>query len=182
MQLILTEDIAKLGDAGDLVKVKAGYARNYLLPRGLAQLATPGRVRELEHQRRVIEEKTKKAVGVLQGVAAKVAKISLEFEMQSNAEGKLFGSVGNADIAARLKELGHAVERRKIELDEPIKQVGEQTVKIRLHREVRVEISVKVISSGIAAETLDEDEAQSRADLAMDEAETLERADEDERH
>jgi large subunit ribosomal protein L9 len=180
--LILTEDIAKLGDAGDLVKVKPGYGRNYLLPRGLAQLATPGRVRELEHQKRVIEEKTKKAVGVLQGVAADVAKVSLEFQMQSNAEGKLFGSVGNADIAARLKELGHAVERRKIALDEPIKQVGEHIVKIRLHREVQVEIPVNVVSSGIAPEVLAEEELQSRADLAMDEAESLERADEDERH
>ncbi len=182
MHLILTEDIPKLGDAGDLVKVKAGYGRNYLLPRGLAQLATPGRVREFEHQKRVIEEKTKKAIGVLQGVAAEVTRVSLEFEMQSNAEGKLFGSVGNSDIAARLKELGHAVERRKIELDEPIKQVGEHLVKIRLHREVRVEIAVRVVSSGIAPESLTEEELQSRAEVAMDEAESLERADEDERH
>ncbi len=177
--MILIEDIPKLGDAGDVVKVKPGYARNYLIPRGKAQLATEGRVKQLEHQKRVIEEKVKKEVASLQGRAAEFSGISLDFEMQSNDEGKLFGSVTSADIATRLAERGVEVDRRKIELGEPIKQVGEHSIRIRLHREVRVEIQVSVISVGGAPEP--QAEEPSPAELAMDEAETRERADGDER-
>ena len=178
MQLILTEDIPKLGDAGDVVKVKAGYGRNYLIPRGKAQLATPGRVRELEHQKRVIEEKVKKEVGALQGKAAEVAKVSLEFEMQSNAEGKLFGSVTNADIAERLAALGHQVDRRKIALAEPIKQVGDHQVTVRLHRQVKVEIALRV--SAVVGAPQPPAEEPSEAELAMEEAELRPQAEDDE--
>ncbi len=178
MQLILTEDIPKLGEAGDVVKVKPGYGRNYLIPRGKAQLATPGRVRELEHQKRVIEEKVKKEVGALQGKAAEVAKVSLEFEMQSNEEGKLFGSVTNSDIAERLAALGHDVDRRKIALADPIKQIGDHKVNVRLHRHVQVEITLRVIAVGGAPEP--EAEEPSTAELAMEEAESRAPAEEGE--
>lgn len=144
MEVILTEDIAKLGHAGDLVRVKDGYARNFLLPRGKALLATRGRVSDLEHKRRVVEEKQRKEVAGLEQVARRISELSLEFEARAGEEGKLFGSVTNADIAGRLAEQGLEVDRRKIELPEPIKQVGEYDVSVRLHREVTAQIAVKV--------------------------------------
>ncbi len=178
MRVILTEDIPKLGHAGEVVKVKPGYGRNYLLPRGKAQLATEGRVRELEHQQRVIEEKVKKAVRSLEGIGAALANVSLEFEMQSNEEGKLFGSVTSSDIGERLAEQGFEVDRRKIELPEAIKQVGDHAVNVRLHREVQVAISVKVTAVGGAPEPAPEE--PSAAEVAMEEAEARAQAEEDE--
>ena len=175
MRVILTEDIPKLGDAGDVVRVKPGYGRNYLIPQGLAHLATAGRVKEIEHNKRVIEERVKKAVKVHEATAARLAGLTLEFEMQSNEEGKLFGSVTNADIQQRLAEQGFEIERRKIELSEHIKQIGEHDVRVRLHREVRVEIKLKVISSGTIAELPAEEVEKSRVEVAMEEAEGRER-------
>jgi len=171
MRLILTEDIPKLGDAGEVVKVKPGYGRNYLIPQGLAHLATERRVNEIEHNRRVIEERVKKQVGVHEATAARLGGVTLEFEMQSNEEGKLFGSVTNSDIHAQLAERGFEVERRKIQLGEHIKQLGEHDVKIRLHREVQVEIKVNVVSSGTIAELPKEEQERSRLEEAMVEAE-----------
>ncbi len=146
MEVILTEEVPKLGNAGDLVRVKNGYARNYLLPRGIALLATRGRVRELEHKKRVIEEKNRKELHGHEAIAARINVVELEFGMHSSEEGKLFGSVTNADIAEELRERGIEVERRKIDLPEPIKQVGEYKVAVRLHREVSAEVAVKVTS------------------------------------
>ena len=148
IELILTEDIHRLGNAGDVVKVKAGYGRNYLLPQGKAMLATASRVKEVEHKRRVIEEIQKKAIAGYQQVARQLAAVDLTFPMQASAEGKLFGSVTNADIAARIAAAGIEVERRRIAIAEPIKTVGEHPVTVRLHREVQVPVVVKVVSSG----------------------------------
>jgi large subunit ribosomal protein L9 len=149
MQVILAEDITKLGHAGDVVRVKAGYARNYLLPRGKAMIATAGRVRELEHKKRVIEEKQRKEIGAHESVARKLSELVLEFDVHSSEEGKLFGSVTNADIAEQIREKGMEVDRRKIEIDDPIKQVGEHKVAVRLHREVKAELTVRVTSSDV---------------------------------
>jgi large subunit ribosomal protein L9 len=149
MQVILTEDIPKLGHAGDVVRVKDGFGRNYLLPRGMALLATRGRVRDLEHKRRVIEEKLRKEVGALEVIAKRVGEMTLEFEVHASEEGKLFGSVTNADIAEQIREKGMEVERRKIELPEPIKQVGDYQVSVRFHREVKAEVTVKVTSPDV---------------------------------
>lgn len=170
MRLILNEDVPKLGNAGDVVRVKRGYGRNYLIPQGKAQLATDGRVQEIEHHKRVIEEKVKKEVGNLQGLAERMKGAVLKFEMQSNEEGKLFGSVTNQDLAARLTELGFEVARRKIELSDPIKQVGEHQVNVRLHREVQVEISVHVESSGIAPDAPEEEPSAAEAAMETEEA------------
>lgn len=153
IEVILTEDIHRLGNAGEVVKVKAGYGRNYLLPQGKAMLATASRVKQVEHQRRVIEEIQKKAIAEFQGIAQRVLAVDLTFEMQASAEGKLFGSVTNADIAARLAAAGIEVERRKITIAEPIKTVGEHPVVVKLHREVQTPVVVKVVAaSGAAAE------------------------------
>lgn len=151
MEIILTEDVHKLGHAGDVVRVKDGYARNYLLPRGKAMLATRGRVRELEHKRRMVEEKQRKEVASLEQLGRQISGIRLEFEALTSEEGKLFGSVTNADIAARLAEQGIEIDRRRIDLPDPIKQAGEYAVSIRLHREVGAQIAVEVRSAGAAA-------------------------------
>jgi large subunit ribosomal protein L9 len=174
MRLILTEDVPSLGNAGDVVRVKRGYGRNYLLPQGKAQLATETRVREIEHQKRVIDEKVQKEVLEHRATGEKLAKVSLEFEMQTNEEGKLFGSVTNGDILERLVVQGFEIDRRKIELPEPIKQVGEHEVNVRLHREVQVSIRVNVSSSGAVA-VIEEEDEPSAAEVAMEEAEGRER-------
>ncbi|MCH6562301.1 MAG: 50S ribosomal protein L9 [Myxococcales bacterium] len=147
VEVILTEDISTLGNAGEVVRVRPGYARNYLLPQGKAMLATKGRVRELEHKRRVIEEKIRKEVGGHELVAKRLEQTELEFQVLVGAEGKLFGSITNADIAGRLGEQGIELDRRKIELSEPIKQLGEYKVTLKLHREVSTQIRVKVVAS-----------------------------------
>jgi large subunit ribosomal protein L9 len=144
VQVILREDVAKLGDAGDLVSVKPGYARNYLVPQGKAMLATAQRVNEVEHQKRVISEKLAKELGDLEAVKAKLNGISLEFEAQAGDEGKLFGSVTSQNLAEQLAEKGLDVDRRKIVLDEPIKTVGTHTVAIRLRNDVVAEFTVNV--------------------------------------
>ncbi len=147
VEVILTEDISTLGSAGEVVRVRPGYARNYLLPQGKAMLATKGRVRELEHKRRVIEEKIRKEIGGHELVAKRLEQTELEFQVLAGEEGKLFGSITNADIAGRLGEQGIKLDRRKIELSEPIKQLGEYKVTLKLHREVRTQIRVKVVAS-----------------------------------
>ncbi len=161
MQVILTEDIPKLGLAGEVVKVRPGLGRNYLLPQGKAMLATPGRVTQLEHQQRVVAERQRKEVAVQEEAARGLAKVDLTFEMQASAEGKLFGSVTNSDIAERLAEAGFQVDRRKIELAEAIKQVGEHAAAVRLHREVVVDLQVRVLSAGLPLEEADDSEEAS---------------------
>jgi len=155
IEVILTEDIHRLGNAGDVVRVKAGFGRNFLLPQGKAMLATASRVKEVEHQRRVIDELQKKAVAGFQDLARRVLAVDLTFEMQASPEGKLFGSVTNADIASRLAAGGVEIERRKIVIAEPIKATGEHAVTVRLHREVQTPIVVKVVASGAPAEAVE---------------------------
>ena len=157
MQVILTEDIPKLGEAGEVVRVRAGFGRNFLLPQGKAMLATPGRVKQIEHQRRMVSEKQRKEMSVQEEVARGLATVDLAFEMQASSEGRLFGSVTNADIAGRLAEAGFQIDRRKIELAEPIKQVGDHSVSVRLHREVIAELAVKehLFAQAGAADTRD---------------------------
>jgi len=147
MQVILTEDIATLGNAGDVVNVKPGYARNYLMPQGKAMLATDGRVREIQHQRRVVEEKVKKEMKSFEAIAKRLADQSLEFKVQAGDEGKLFGSVTNADIAEQLTARGFEIDRRRIELAEPIKLLGEYEVEIKLHRAVKGRVKVQVVQA-----------------------------------
>ena len=123
VQVILREDVHALGGAGDLVSVKPGYARNFLVPQGKALLATAERVNEVEHQKQVITEQRAKELKDLESVKAKLEGISLEIEAKAGDEGKLFGSVTAHNLAERLAEKGLDVDRRKIVLDEPIKSV-----------------------------------------------------------
>jgi large subunit ribosomal protein L9 len=144
VKLILTDSVAGLGEAGDLVDVKVGFARNYLLPKQKAILATESKVRELEHHKRVVMEKVAKEMKSLEAVRGRLQSIALEVSARVGDEGRLFGSVTAARIAELLAEKGFEIERRKIALEEPIKEAGEHRVSIRLHRDVIAEVALTV--------------------------------------
>ena len=144
VKLILREEIRRLGSAGDVVSVKPGYARNYLLPQGKAVLATRGRVKEGEHQQRVITEKLAKEMKDLEALKVQLEALVLEFAAQAGEEGKLFGSVTAQQVADQLAEKGQSIDRRKISLDEPIRSVGEHVVAVRLRSDVIAELKVVV--------------------------------------
>lgn len=149
VKVILKQDLENLGQAGEVVTVKPGFARNYLVPRGLAYEATPANIRQLEDEKRRAEAKSKKEYLEARRRAAQLEGVSLTFHARAGEESKLFGSITAADIADRLKEQGldFQVDRRQIDLDEPIKALGVYTVPIRLHTEVRPEIKVWVIKA-----------------------------------
>ena len=146
MEVVLKEDIENLGHMGDVVKVKDGYARNYLLPRGLVVLANNRNLKALEHEQRMIAQRRERLTKDAQGISDKLAGVSLEFTAKVGEEGRLFGSVTTMDIEKALKEQGFEVERRRIVLDAPIKNVGDYEVPIRLRPEVMPSIKVKVMS------------------------------------
>jgi large subunit ribosomal protein L9 len=140
----LREKIYRLGAAGDVVSVKPGYARNFLLPQGKAVLATRGKVQEIEHQQRVIGDRRAKELKDLEALKIRMEAVVLEFEAQVGEEGKLFGSVTAQQLADQLAEKGQVVDRRKISLEEPIRSVGEHTVSIRLQGDVTADVKVIV--------------------------------------
>jgi large subunit ribosomal protein L9 len=145
MEVILRETIANVGHAGDLVKVKNGYARNYLLPKGLAYLATPGNKRRVEGEavRRAQQSAAEK--GDAQVLAEKLGAVSVEFTVKAGEGDKLFGSITSADIAEKLAGSGYKIDKRIIELEEPIKMIGIYKVSVRLHAEVKAEVRVWVV-------------------------------------
>ena len=147
VKLILVESVHRLGEVGDLVSVKPGFARNYLLPQGKAILATEGRVAELEHHKRIAAEKAAREMNDLNAVRKKIEGLSVEIGARAGEEGKLFGSVTAVQIAERLAEQGLDVDRRRIESD-PIKTVGEHEVPIKLHRDVVATLSLRVVAEG----------------------------------
>jgi large subunit ribosomal protein L9 len=147
VKVILSEDVPNLGDAGELVAVKPGFARNYLLPLGKAIAATEASVNELEHQKRVIAEKVARQRKLLEGEKAKFEGQVVEITAQAGEEGKLFGSVTAAMIADKLAERGLEVDKRKVALADPIKDVGEHPVVLKLHREIQATITVKVTAA-----------------------------------
>jgi len=144
VKVILREDVPRLGDAGEVVSVRPGFARNFLLPQGKAILATKSSVDALEHHQRVIGEKQTREKKAVAAEKARVEAITLEIAVQVGEEGKLFGSVTAAQIAELLAAKGVSVDRRKIELSEPIRGVGEHRVPLRLHREVIAHIRLTV--------------------------------------
>jgi large subunit ribosomal protein L9 len=144
VKLILRESVPNLGEAGELVTVRPGFARNYLLPEGKAILATEGRVRELEHKRRVVAARVAKERKANEALRDRIQAISLSVRARAGAEGKLFGSVTSAQIAELLAAQGVEVDRRRIALEEPIKELGEHGVEIRLARELVARLKVVV--------------------------------------
>jgi large subunit ribosomal protein L9 len=149
IKLILRQDINKLGDAGDVVAVRAGYARNYLLPQGLAYAATAANMRQLEEERKRAEVRARRDYLEAKRRAAQLEAVSLTFHANAGEESKLFGSITAADIAGRLNEqsLDFEVDRRWIELEEPIKALGVYNVPVRLHTDVKPEVKVWVIKA-----------------------------------
>jgi large subunit ribosomal protein L9 len=145
MEIILRQAVENLGKTGDVVNVKPGYARNYLLPHGLAYEATPGNLKRIQQERDRLESAENDRRGVAQGLAEKLEQVSLTFSARVGEEGKLFGSVTSTDIAAQLEAQGYHIEKRQIDLHEPIKALGVYRVPIRLHADVKPEVRVWVI-------------------------------------
>jgi large subunit ribosomal protein L9 len=145
MEIILRQAIENLGKPGDVVKVKPGYARNYLLPRGLAYEATPGNLKRIQQERDRLEAAENERRDTAQGLAGQLEQVSLTFSARVGDEGKLFGSVTTADIAQQLEAQGFHVEKRQIDLHEPIKALGVYRIPVRLHADVKPEIRVWVI-------------------------------------
>lgn len=147
MQVILRDRIENLGNAGDVVDVKPGYGRNYLIPKGLAYEASPANVRRLEAERAAQGRRDADTLDQARQQAAAIEGVSLTFNARAGQEGKLFGSITSADIVEKAAEQGVQIDRRQIELDEPIKSLGVHSVPVRLHPQVRPEFKVWVIAS-----------------------------------
>jgi len=146
VKIILLEDVKKLGKKGDLVSVADGYARNYLLPRNLAEEATAGGIKQLKQEKAALENKKKKEKELAQEIAEKLSKAKVTLKVKSGDQGKLFGSVTSKDISEALKKQYKVeVDRRKIELSEPIKTLGSYEVDIKLVPEVEAKLTLKII-------------------------------------
>jgi large subunit ribosomal protein L9 len=146
MEVILKEDIVNLGKIGEVVRVRDGYARNYLLPRGLVLLANKKNIKTFEHQKKLVADQKQKTMRRAQAVADELAGVSLTIRMRTGEEGKLFGSVTNIQIEKALKAKGLNVDRRKIHLDEPIKTLGDYEIPIRLSADLAVPLRLSVVS------------------------------------
>jgi len=144
MEVILREDVADLGSVGDIVKVKPGFARNYLLPRGLAVVAEKRHIGALEHQKRLVADKREGDRKRAQGSADRLNQLRLTIKARAGEEGKLFGSVTNLDLERALADQGFAVDRRRIRLEEPIKSIGEHVVPVHLGVGVDAKLTVVV--------------------------------------
>lgn len=148
--VLLREDVDNLGARGEVVRVKAGYARNYLLPRKLAVAATASNVKQIEQERAALLKKEARERSTAEAQAEQMRNLTLNFERRVGEHGILYGSVTSMDIAEALKERGYEIDRRRINLREAIKETGDFTVNVRLHREVTVEIPVRVTAEGAA--------------------------------
>jgi large subunit ribosomal protein L9 len=144
MEVILQEEVSNLGQIGDIVRVRDGYARNYLLPRGLAIVADRRNLRVLEHQKRVASVKFERQRKASEVMAQQLARVTLVVKARAGEEGRLFGSVTNMDLERLLKDRGFDISRRKILLEDPIKAVGSYTVAIQIARDMQAAISVTV--------------------------------------
>ncbi len=145
MEIILREDIDKLGQRGQMVKVTAGYASNYLLPRRLAVAATEGNKKIVEQERQAHLRREVKVVSEAKELGQLMGSVAVTIAQKAGDNNQLFGSVTTADIAAALEKQGYTIDRKKIQLDEPIKTLGEFKVAVRLHKDVSVEIPVHVV-------------------------------------
>ena len=146
IEVILREDIKTLGRAGEMVRVKPGYARNYLLPQGLAYEATEGNKKRIAAETRVRTARNQAERAEAERFAATLSGVSLTLAGKAGEEGKLFGSITSQDIAEALARQGYTVDRRKIELEHPIKTTGAHSVAVRLHPEVNAELRVSVVA------------------------------------
>lgn len=180
MKVILCEDVDSLGDMGETVTVARGYARNYLLPRRLAVVADSASAKQIEHEMRIIRKREEKRRGELQEVAKGVMGVKIEFTAKAGAEGKLFGSITSLHIAEQLQALGHPVNRRKIQLSEPIRSLGDHEVPVRLTSGIEATIIVTVTAEapkeGEAVKVAEEPPAEASAEATETEESTDEAA------
>jgi large subunit ribosomal protein L9 len=144
MEVILREDVPGLGIIGDKVRVKPGYARNYLFPHGLAVVADPRNLKQLEHQKRIIAAKKARERGSHEDLARKLSDVSIEIEVRAGKGGKLFGSVTNMDVHRLLAEKGFALDRRRIELRDAIKEIGDYEISVRVGQDVGTKVRLAV--------------------------------------
>jgi large subunit ribosomal protein L9 len=145
MEVILRQAVENLGKPGDVVKVSNGYARNFLLPRGVAFEATPGNLKRISQEKDRLEAAENERRSAAQALAEKLEQVSLTFSARVGEEGKLFGSVTASDIAHQLEQQGFTIEKRQVDLHEPLKTLGVFRVPVRLHADVKPEIKVWVI-------------------------------------
>lgn len=145
MEVILYENIPNLGETGDIVNVKDGYARNFLIPRKKAVLADPSKIREMEHKKRVAAAKQTKMKSHYEEMAKKLAALVLTIAREAGEEEKLFGSVTSIDIVNALRIEGFTIDKKNVKLEEPIKKIGAYEVSVRLHPEVTGKVKVEVI-------------------------------------
>ena len=148
MRIILTQDVNNLGSLGDEVQVKNGYARNFLLPRGMAISATGENARSLAHRRKHLESIRKEAVGRAKTESEKLAALDLVIKVKAGAGGKLFGSVTNRDLQALLAQSGFELDRKAIHLNAPVRNLGTFHASVKLHTEVKVEVPFRVEPEG----------------------------------
>jgi large subunit ribosomal protein L9 len=144
IQVILRDDVPNLGKIGEVVRVKPGYARNFLLPRGLAIEASNKNLRVLEHQKRVIAAKAEREQKTADGVAGKLEGLKLTVKANAGEEGRLFGSVTNIDVERLLAEKGFRIDRRRIGLDEPLKQLGTFPIVVQVGRTTRATVQLTI--------------------------------------
>jgi large subunit ribosomal protein L9 len=147
MDVILTGRVDQLGEAGDIVSVNRGYARNFLIPRGLAYVADDSHRRIMDEEARLAGLRSKKLKLVAEATAATYTDVSCTISVQANEEEQLYGSVSEREIATALQETGHEVDHKMVVLEEPIKQLGVYTVPIRLHEDVEVSVKVWVVKA-----------------------------------
>ena len=146
MKIILKEDVRGLGYKDDVVEVKDGYGRNFLIPQGKAVIANPSNLKQLEENQRQQAHKLAQLKADAEALAASLADVSLTIGAKASAHGTIFGSVNNIQIADALEALGHKVDRKLIELKEAVKELGKYTAKVNLHKEVTVEIPFEVVA------------------------------------
>ena len=171
MEVILKEDVLHLGNRGDLVKVADGYARNFLLPRKLALQATQANKAVVEQMKASAARRYATEKAQAEELAAKLAPVELEFTRKSSEAGHLFGSVTSGDIATALDAQGFEIDRRKINLDEPLKSIGEFSVAIKLYRDVIAHVKVKVLAEATEEASIEAPVAEPATEAAAPAAE-----------
>jgi large subunit ribosomal protein L9 len=168
MKVLLTQNVENVGQAGDIKEVSGGYGRNYLIPKGFAVLATRGQIKQAEERLAAQRKRAASARGELEGLASRLRGVTLRFVERVGTDGRLYGSVTNADVAEKIQqELGIEVDRRRIDLDDPIKRVGHYPITIRLMTGVEAVVNVIVgDESGTAAEPAAAAEAADEPEVA----------------
>ncbi len=146
MEVILREHVEHLGARGDVVKVTPGYARNYLLPRKLALAVTENNKRQIEREQKLAEARDLEEKSAAEAVAARIGALDIEISRRVGENDALYGSVTSADVAQALKDKGFEVDKRKIQMPEPLKALGESTIPVKIHREVVAQVKVKVVA------------------------------------